>query len=111
MKPAYLKTRCSPSRKTCCQNGPPPGCSDKETRLVIHFRNGIPVKVINKDDGTVKEDSLEMFTYLNDIAGRNGIGLLDMVENRFVGIKSRGVYETPAATILHVAHKDLEELP
>ncbi len=86
----------------------PQDAPDKETRLVIHFRNGIPVKVINKDDGTIKEDSLEMFIYLNDIAGRNGIGLLDMVENRFVGIKSRGVYETPAATILHVAHKDLE---
>lgn len=86
----------------------PQDAPDKETRLVIHFRNGIPVKVINKDDGTIKEDSLEMFTYLNDIAGRNGIGLLDMVENRYVGIKSRGVYETPAATILHVAHKDLE---
>ena len=49
-----------------------------------------------------------MFVYLNEIAGRNGIGLLDMVENRFVGIKSRGIYETPAATVLHVAHKDIE---
>ena len=86
----------------------PQDAPDKETRLVIHFRNGIPIKVINKDDGTIKEDSLEMFTYLNEIAGKNGIGLLDMVENRFVGIKSRGVYETPAATVLHVAHKDLE---
>ncbi len=86
----------------------PQEAPDKETRLVIHFRNGIPVKVINKDDGTLKDDSLEMFTYLNEIAGRNGIGLLDMVENRYVGIKSRGVYETPAATVLHAAHKDLE---
>ncbi|NMC38688.1 MAG: argininosuccinate synthase [Bacteroidales bacterium] len=86
----------------------PQDAPDKETRLVIHFKNGIPVRVVNKDDGTIKEESLEMFTYLNNIAGRNGIGLLDMVENRFVGIKSRGVYETPAATILHVAHKDLE---
>jgi argininosuccinate synthase len=49
-----------------------------------------------------------MYVYLNGIAGRNGIGLLDMVENRFVGIKSRGVYETPAATVLHIAHKDIE---
>ena len=86
----------------------PMDAPDKESRLVIHFKNGIPIKVINKDDGTIKEDSLEMFTYLNEIAGKNGIGLLDMVENRFVGIKSRGVYETPAATVLHVAHKDLE---
>ncbi len=86
----------------------PQDAPEKETRIVIHFKNGIPVKLINKDDGTVKEDSLEMFVYLNELAGKNGIGLLDMVENRFVGIKSRGVYETPAATVLHIAHKDLE---
>lgn len=86
----------------------PQDAPDKETRIVIHFKNGIPVKLINKDDGTVREDSLEMFVYLNELAGKNGIGLLDMVENRFVGIKSRGVYETPAATVLHIAHKDLE---
>jgi len=86
----------------------PQDAPDKETRIVVHFRNGIPVKVINKDDGTTKEDAYEMFVYLNELAGKNGIGLLDMVENRFVGIKSRGVYETPAATVLHIAHKDIE---
>ncbi|HBZ22136.1 MAG TPA: argininosuccinate synthase [Bacteroidales bacterium] len=86
----------------------PQDAPDKETRIAIHFKNGIPVKLINKEDGTVKEDSYEMYTYLNEIAGMNGIGLLDMVENRFVGIKSRGVYETPAATVLHIAHMDLE---
>ncbi len=86
----------------------PQDAPDKETRIVIHFKDGLPVKVINKDDGTVKEDSYEMYVYLNDIAGKNGIGLLDMVENRFVGIKSRGVYETPGATILHIAHRDIE---
>ncbi len=86
----------------------PQDAPDRETRIVVHFRNGLPVKVVNKEDGTVKEDPYEMFVYLNEIAGRNGIGLLDMVENRFVGIKSRGVYETPAATVLHIAHKDIE---
>lgn len=86
----------------------PQDAPDKETRIVIHFRNGLPVKVVNKEDGTVKDDPYEMFVYLNEIAGKNGIGLLDMVENRFVGIKSRGVYETPAATVLHIAHKDIE---
>jgi argininosuccinate synthase len=86
----------------------PQDAPDKETRIVIYFKNGLPVKVVNKDDGTVTEESYEMYTYLNNIAGMNGIGLLDMVENRFVGIKSRGVYETPAATILHIAHMDLE---
>jgi len=86
----------------------PQDAPDKETRIAIHFKNGIPVKLINKDDGTVKEESYEMYTYLNELAGKNGIGLLDMVENRFVGIKSRGIYETPAATVLHIAHMDLE---
>jgi argininosuccinate synthase len=86
----------------------PQDAPDKETRIVIQFKDGLPVKVINKDDGTVKEDTYEMYIYLNEIAGKNGIGLLDMVENRFVGIKSRGVYETPAATVLHIAHKDIE---
>jgi argininosuccinate synthase len=86
----------------------PQDAPDLETRIVVHFRNGIPVKVVNKDDGTVKDDSYELFVYLNSIAGKNGIGLLDMVENRFVGIKSRGVYETPGATILYAAHKDIE---
>ena len=86
----------------------PQDAPDKETHIAIHFKNGIPVKLVNKDDGTVKEESYEMYTYLNELAGKNAIGLLDMVENRFVGIKSRGVYETPAATVLHIAHLDLE---
>ncbi len=86
----------------------PQDAPDKETRIAIHFKNGIPIRVVNKDDGTEKEESYEMYTYLNELAGKNGIGLLDMVENRFVGIKSRGVYETPAATVLHIAHMDLE---
>ena len=86
----------------------PQDAPDKETRIVIHFKNGLPTKLVNKEDGTVKEDSYEMYIYLNELAGKNGIGLLDIVENRYVGIKSRGVYETPAATILHIAHMDLE---
>jgi argininosuccinate synthase len=86
----------------------PQDAPDSETRIVIDFKDGLPVKVLNKDDGTEKTDTYEMFVYLNDIAGKNGIGLLDMVENRFVGIKSRGVYETPGATILYAAHRDIE---
>ena len=86
----------------------PQDAPEAETRLVITFRDGIPVKVLNKDDGTVKEDPYDLFTYLNKIGGENGIGLLDMVENRYVGIKSRGVYETPGATILYAAHRDIE---
>jgi argininosuccinate synthase len=86
----------------------PQDAPDSETRIVIDFKDGLPVKVLNKDDGTEKTDPYDLFVYLNDLAGRNGIGLLDMVENRFVGIKSRGVYETPGATILYAAHKDIE---
>ncbi|MBK8881543.1 MAG: argininosuccinate synthase, partial [Bacteroidales bacterium] len=83
----------------------PQDAAKKETRIVIYIsRMANLKKLVNKEDGTIKEDSYEMYVYLNDIAGKNGIGLLDMVENRFVGIKSRGVYETPAATVLHIAH-------
>jgi argininosuccinate synthase len=87
---------------------PPQQAPDKETKLDIHFRDGIPVKVINRDTGVSLTDPLELFVYLNQVGGENGIGLLDMVENRFVGIKSRGVYETPAGTILLHAHMDIE---
>jgi argininosuccinate synthase len=86
----------------------PQDAPDNESRIVIHFKNGLPVKLVNKDDGTIKEDSYEMYVYLNELAGKNGIGFLDMVENRFVGIKSRGIYESPAAAVLHIAHKDIE---
>jgi argininosuccinate synthase len=86
----------------------PQDAPDAETRIMIHFRNGLPVRLVNKDDGTVKEKPYELFVYLNELAGKNGIGLLDMVENRFVGIKSRGVYETPGATVLFNAHRDIE---
>ena len=81
---------------------------DKETILEIHFKDGLPTKVVNKNDGTVKKDPLELFMYLNEIGKENGVGRVDMVENRFIGIKSRGVYETPGATILWTAHRDLE---
>jgi argininosuccinate synthase len=78
------------------------------TDLVIHFRDAIPVKVENQTDGTVKTDPVELFLYLNDLGGMHGVGRIDMVENRFVGIKSRGVYETPGGTVLHAALRDLE---
>ncbi len=86
----------------------PQDAPDKETHIEIHFKDGIPVKVVNTDDGTTKKKPLDLFMYLNKIGGENGVGLLDMVENRFVGIKSRGVYETPAGEILIKAHMDIE---
>jgi len=86
----------------------PQQAPDKETQIEIHFKDGIPVKVVNKEAKVRISDPLELFIYLNKVGGQNGIGLLDMVENRFVGIKSRGVYETPAGTILLHAHMDIE---
>ncbi|AJG41273.1 argininosuccinate synthase [Thermotoga sp. RQ7] len=86
----------------------PKEAPDEETLLEIHFEKGVPVKVVNLKDGTEKTDPLELFEYLNEIGAKNGVGRLDMVENRFIGIKSRGVYETPGATILWIAHRDLE---
>lgn len=81
---------------------------DKPEKLDITFKKGIPVKVKNHNDGTEKADSLELFMYLNEVGGRHGVGRIDIVENRYIGMKSRGVYETPAGTILLQAHLDIE---
>ncbi len=86
----------------------PEDAPDRATRISVEFRDGIPIKVTNKEDGTVKTDSLELFNYLNELGCANGIGRIDIVENRYVGVKSRGVYETPGGTILHMAHTDIE---
>jgi len=86
----------------------PEDAPDKETRIEIDFNDGVPVEVRNLEDGTVKKGALNLFYYLNEIGGKNGIGRLDIVESRYIGMKSRGVYESPAATILHIAHRDIE---
>ncbi|KAL7533205.1 hypothetical protein ACHAXR_005098 [Thalassiosira sp. AJA248-18] len=86
----------------------PKAAPEESTMIDIEFVKGIPVKLTNKTDGTVKTDPLELFMYANEIAGANAIGRIDIVENRFVGIKSRGVYETPGGTLLRDAHMDLE---
>ena len=83
---------------------------DTPDMVDITFKDGIPVKVENKDDGRTETNGLALFLYLNELGTKHGIGRLDMVENRFVGIKSRGVYETPGGTILYNAHRDLEGL-
>jgi argininosuccinate synthase len=74
----------------------------------LPLRMELQSRVTNLDDGTIKTNPLELFQYLNYLGSENGIGLLDMVENRYVGIKSRGVYETPGGTILLAAHMDIE---
>ena len=86
----------------------PKAAPDAETILSIHFKDGIPVKVVDETNGPVKAKPFELFEYLNAAGAANGIGRVDMVENRFVGIKSRGVYESPGMTILRAAHMDIE---
>ncbi len=88
----------------------PKEAPDKETKIMIEFKEGIPVKVVDLTNGKTVEGALALFQYLNRIGSENGIGRMDLVENRFVGIKSRGVYETPAGTILLKAHLDIEGL-
>lgn len=86
----------------------PKDAPDKETKIMIEFKQGIPIKVINETENKTVEGALKLFQYLNELGSKNGIGRIDLVENRFVGIKSRGVYETPAGTILLKAHLDIE---
>ncbi len=83
---------------------------DQADIITIDFEQGIPVKVTNQTDGKEVSGAVELFDYLNTLGTKHGIGRLDMVENRFVGIKSRGVYETPGGEILYKAHRDLEGL-
>lgn len=90
------------SRTTAPENAP-----DKPEYIEVTFKNGIPVKVVNNGDNTLHTAPMALFCYLNEIGARHGIGRLDMVENRYVGIKTRGIYETPGGTILYAAHTDL----
>ena len=83
----------------------PENAPDKAEEVTVEFEKGIPVAVNGK-----LLDSVSLVTILNEIGGAHGIGRIDLIENRLVGIKSREVYETPGATILHFAHKELERL-
>ena len=93
-KPGFLELGVSPEQ-----------APDTPTYVTIHFEKGIPTAVDGKE-----MESVELVEYLNKLGGANGIGLLDIVENRLVGMKSRGVYETPGGTILYKAHEVLETL-
>ena len=103
--PALAATEDVYSRTTAPEDAP-----DEATRIVMDFVDGIPVRVENLGDGRVETEPLPLFLYLNELGRENGIGRLDMVENRFVGVKSRGIYETPGGAILHVAHRDMESI-
>ena len=83
----------------------PEQAPDKPTYVTISFDKGVPVAVDGEKLGAV-----EIVAKLNELGGKNGIGIIDMVENRLVGMKSRGVYETPGGTILYHAHSKLEEI-
>ena len=83
----------------------PQKAPDKETEITMTFEKGIPTSVNGKQMKVA-----DIIRTLNKIGGENGIGIVDIVENRVVGMKSRGVYETPGGTILMEAHKQLEEL-
>jgi argininosuccinate synthase len=83
----------------------PEDAPDKPMILTIGFKHGDPVSI---DGKTLSPAAL--LTRLNELGGVNGIGRVDLVENRFVGMKSRGIYETPGGTILHVAHRAIESL-
>ena len=81
---------------------------EKPDTLAIHFKDAYPIQVQNLETSQSFQTPLDLFLALNEIGSVHGIGRVDMVENRFVGIKSRGVYETPGGTILHQAIRDLE---
>ena len=93
-KPGFLELGVSPEQ-----------APDVPTYVTIHFEKGVPTAVDGKEMGAV-----ELVEYLNKLGGENGIGLLDIVENRLVGMKSRGVYETPGGAILYKAHDVLETI-
>ncbi len=93
-KPGFLEMGVSPEM-----------APDAPTYVTIHFEKGVPTAVDGKEMGGV-----ELIKYLNEIGGKNGIGLNDIVENRLVGMKSRGVYENPAGSILFKAHDVLETI-
>ena len=93
-KPGFLELGVSPEQ-----------APDKPTYVTIHFEKGIPTALNGE-----KMDGVKLIKALNKLGGENGIGIYDVVENRLVGMKSRGVYETPGGTILYHAHEVLETI-
>ena len=83
----------------------PEKAPNRTTKVSIRFKNGDPISVNGK-----KLSPEKLLDKLNNLAGKNGIGRVDLVENRFIGIKSRGVYETPGGTVLYVAHRAIESV-
>ena len=95
----------SPDESMFTRTVSPEDAPNESTEILIEFQNGDPVKINER-----KKSPEEIFKYLNDIGGKNGVGRLDLVENRFIGMKSRGVYETPGGTILLTARRAIESI-
>ena len=93
--PEYLFQRTTSLEKT----------PSKTTRVKIGFKNGDPISINKK-----KYTPSKLLEKLNNLAGKNGVGRVDLVENRFIGIKSRGIYETPGGTVLMFAHRAIESI-
>ncbi|GAB4155040.1 MAG: argininosuccinate synthase [Planctomycetaceae bacterium] len=83
----------------------PQEAPDEVETITVGFESGVPVSLNGQ-----KRSALEMVSELNEIGGRNGVGRIDIIENRFVGMKSRGVYEAPGMTVLYAAHQLVEQL-
>ncbi|MBI4210259.1 MAG: argininosuccinate synthase [Candidatus Diapherotrites archaeon] len=100
----------APGNDMFVKTASPQKAPDKEEKISVEFKTGIPVKAANLGSGSLAQGGVQIMEFLNSLGGACGIGRVDMVENRFVGIKSRGVYESPGAAILWKAHRDIEGL-
>jgi argininosuccinate synthase len=96
---------CEPPKEMYLTTVAPEDAPDTPCFIEVEFEKGVPVAV----DG-IRMGGVELLEHLNNIGGQNGVGRVDIVENRFVGIKSRGVYETPGGEILHHAHRAVESI-
>ena len=99
-------TAADPEIFTVCTH--PTEAPDEVENIEIEFKDGVPVRVKSLSSEREETDPLELFEFLNELGRKHGVGRIDIVENRFVGIKSRGIYETPGGTILHIAQRDIE---
>ena len=100
---------CPPEKEMFRLTVDPKDAPDTSTKLSVSFEKGVPIEVA-VEGGETANEPLQMMNLLNKHAQANGVGRIDIVENRFVGIKSRGVYETPGATVLWAAHDDIETM-
>ncbi len=96
---------CAPEEAMYVLSNSPQNAPDETETIIIGFEAGLPISL-----NGMKLDPLPLFVKLNELGGKHGIGRIDLVENRLVGIKSHGVYETPGGTILYKAHQTLESI-